>query len=131
MRAKSHWSFQNFRYAWDGLVTLVQTQTSARIHAGATGLAALAGLLLKLDAQAWGLLVVAMALIWIAEAANTALEFLADRVSTEFHPLIKQSKDVAAAAVLVAAIASGLIGLLVLGPPLWERISLLMAAPIP
>jgi diacylglycerol kinase (ATP) len=54
--------------------------------------------------------------VWTAEALNTAFEFLADVASPEFHPLVQHSKDVAAGAVLIAAIGSVVIGILVLGP---------------
>ena len=54
--------------------------------------------------------------MWVAEALNTAFELLCDVASPEFHPLVKQSKDVAAAAVLLCAVGSAVIGLLILGP---------------
>jgi diacylglycerol kinase (ATP) len=54
--------------------------------------------------------------VWTAEALNTALEFLADVASPEFHPLVGKAKDVAAGGVLISAIGSVGIGLLVLGP---------------
>lgn len=64
-----------------------------------------------------------MMAVWTAEALNTAVEFLADAVSPEFHPLVKHSKDVAAGSVLISAIGSAVIGLLVLGPYVLERIN--------
>jgi diacylglycerol kinase (ATP) len=54
--------------------------------------------------------------VWTAEALNTALEFLADAASPEFHPLVGHAKDVAAGAVLISAAGAVVIGLLVLGP---------------
>ena len=54
--------------------------------------------------------------VWTAEALNTAFEFLTDVASPEFHPLAAKAKDVAAGAVLIAAIGSVVIGLLILGP---------------
>jgi diacylglycerol kinase (ATP) len=60
--------------------------------------------------------------VWTAEALNTAFEFLADAASPEFHPLVKQSKDVAAGAVLISAIGSTVIGFLVIGPHVLELI---------
>ena len=57
-----------------------------------------------------------MVMVWAAEAANTALEFLADAVSPERHPLVGKAKDVAAGAVLIAAIGAAAIGILVIGP---------------
>ncbi len=68
-------------------------------------------------------MVLAMTLVRMAEALNTALEFLADAATREFHPLILQAKDVAAAAVLTAAIGALAIGPLVFGPHLWPRLA--------
>lgn len=111
----------SFRYALAGLRTLLLTQHNAWIHAVATVLVVAAGLALGLSLAEWCWLVLAMTLVWMAEAFNTALEFLADAVTQEFHPLILQAKDVAASAVLIAAIGALVIGLLVFGPHLWPR----------
>jgi len=66
-------------------------------------------------------LVLTIAMVWIAEFLNTALEAVVDLASPELHPLAKVGKDVGAAAVLIAAMASVIIGLLILGPPLLQR----------
>lgn len=113
----------SFRYALAGLRTLLLTQHNAWIHAAATVVVVAAGLALGLSRADWCWLVLAMTLVWMAEALNTALEFLADAVTQEFHPLILQAKDVAAAAVLIAAIGALVIGLLVFGPHLWPRLA--------
>jgi diacylglycerol kinase (ATP) len=65
--------------------------------------------------------------VWTAEALNTAFESLCDVASPEFHPMVERAKDVAAGAVLVAAIGSVVIGLLVFGPRLLARIAALAA----
>jgi diacylglycerol kinase len=65
--------------------------------------------------------------VWMAEFMNTALEALVDLASPDYHPLAKVAKDVAAAAVLVGALGAVLIGLLILGPPLWQKIVPLVA----
>lgn len=66
------------------------------------------------------MLVLSMGLVWSAEAFNTALEAVIDKVSPEFHPLAKRAKDTAAASVLLAAIAAAIVGLAILGPKLWD-----------
>lgn len=106
----------SFRYALAGLGTLLRTQHNAWIHAAATLLVIGAALYLGLNAYEWLWLVLAMVLVWMAEAFNTAIEMLADAVTREQHPLIGQAKDVAAGAVLVAALGAFIIGVLVLGP---------------
>jgi len=114
---------RSFGYAFRGIWTMLRNQRNAWIHALATGLVVGAGLALHLSADDWKWLVLAMVSVWGAEALNTALELLADAAKPEFHPLVKQAKDVAAGAVLIAAIGAAIIGALVLGPPLaaWLR----------
>jgi diacylglycerol kinase (ATP) len=78
---------------------------------------------LQLTASGWALILLAIALVWIAEFLNTALEAVVDLASNhQHHELAKVGKDVGAAAVLIAAISSVMIGLLILGPPLWSVI---------
>ncbi len=89
-----------------GLVLLLRTQRNAWVHALAAIVVLAAALLTKRSAVEWGLLIAAIGLVWTAEALNSAIEFLADRVCRENDPLIRNAKDAAAAAVLAAAIAS-------------------------
>jgi diacylglycerol kinase len=67
--------------------------------------------------------VLTIALVWSAEFFNTAIEAVVDLASPVQHPLAKTGKDVGAAAVLIAALAAILVGLLILGPPLWAKIA--------
>ena len=114
---------RSFRYAGRGLRTLVSTQHNTWIHATVTVLVLAAGLLAGLARSDWCFIVLAITLVWTAEALNTALEFLCDAASPEFHPLVEKAKDVAAAGVLLSAIGAAAVGLLVLGPPLLRGIS--------
>jgi diacylglycerol kinase (ATP) len=97
---------------------MLVSQHNARIHLLATVLACGLGLLLGISLLEWCAIVVAIVVVWTAEALNTAFEFLCDVASPEFHPLIQKGKDVAAAAVLVSAVGAAVIGLLVFGPHL-------------
>lgn len=102
-----------FGYAFTGLWTAWRGERNLRIHA-ATGLVVvLAGALLRLRPLAWGLLVFAIGLVLVTELLNSALEAVVDLVSPHDHPLAKRAKDVAAGAVLVAALAAATIGVLV------------------
>ena len=103
-------------FAAKGVRTFFVTQYNAKIHLGFTLAVLTAGLWLPLSVTDWCLLILAMGLVWSAEAANTALEFLTDLVSPDYHPLAKKAKDVAAGAVLLASIAAALVGLLVFVP---------------
>ena len=111
---------RSFKFAFAGLWTMMKSQHNAWVHAAATVLVVVAGLFFGITPLEWCALVLAITAVWVAEALNTAFEFLADVASPEFHPLVKRAKDVAAGAVLIAAIGSLIIGLLVLGPHISE-----------
>jgi diacylglycerol kinase (ATP) len=103
-------------YAGRGIWTLLESQHNAWIHALATLLVVSLGLGLQIARLEWAALVLAMVAVWTAEAFNTALEFLSDAASAEFHPLIGKAKDVAAGAVLICALGALAVGLLVFAP---------------
>lgn len=107
---------QSFRYAARGIRLMLQSQHNAWLHACASCIVAIIGGLLVLSAAEWCWIVLAVMAVWTAEALNTALEFLADVASPDFHPLVEKAKDVAAGGVLVAALGSIGIAFLVLGP---------------
>lgn len=109
---------RSFRHAFAGLAFTFRTQHNAWIHAAATlaVFALAAGLRVGRDEWLW--LVAAVALVWIAELVNTAFEHLCDVVSPELHASVKAAKDVAAAAVLVAAATAVVIGVMVFAPRL-------------
>lgn len=116
---------QSFRYALAGFWHAVRTQHNVWIHLSIASAVVLMAIWLQLPARDWAILVLTMALVLAAEFFNTALEALVDLASPDTHPLAKTAKDVSAAAVLVAALAAVTIGLLLLGPPLWAKISVL------
>ncbi len=107
---------RSFGHAFRGLKILLQTQQNARIHAAATVLVLAAGALLRISLAEWALIALAVAGVWATEALNTSIEFLVDLTSPDLHPLAAKAKDVAAGAVLVAAIGSLIVGVLVFGP---------------
>lgn len=109
---------RSFSYAIRGIVVMLRSQQNAWIHACATVAACFAGLLFGLSRSEWCWIVLALLAVWTAEAFNTALEFLTDVAAPEFHPTAGHAKDVAAGAVLIAAIGAAVIGVLVLGPHL-------------
>lgn len=118
---------QRFYCACVGIVLLLKTETHGRLHGLATLVVVLLSLWLRVSGTELALVVIALALVWIAEALNTAVERLADALMPEEHPLVGQAKDVAAGAVLVAVIAAGVIGLLVFAPPLYDIVLVFMA----
>ena len=107
---------QSFKYAINGIILMLKSQHNAWLHATASVAVLFVGGFFHLSPGEWCWLVIAIMAVWTAEALNTALEFLADVASPEFHPLAKKAKDVAAGAVLISAAGSVVIALLILGP---------------
>lgn len=105
-------------HALRGIVELILSQHNAWIHAVATVVVVALGIYVNLGNIEWALVVFAIVLVWMAEAANTAIEFLCDVASPEFHPLVKKAKDIAAASVLLAAVGAVFIAFFVFAPHL-------------
>jgi diacylglycerol kinase (ATP) len=112
-------SFQN---AIAGLAYALRTQRNARVHLAFTAIVVVLAVWLDLGTEQWCLLLLAIGLVWMAELSNTAIEAAVDLASPEIHPLAKTAKDVKAGAVLVTAFTSILVGLLLLGPALLQKI---------
>ncbi len=116
-----HWSalvIRSFRPALAGLLWALKTQRNLQVHAVAAVLAVVLGLWLDIAAREWCMVILAAGLVLTAELLNTALEVLADRVTQEREESIRHVKDVAAAAVLLAALAALVVGLLIFLPKL-------------
>ena len=109
---------RSFTHAFRGIGTVIATQHNAWIHLVATAVAVALGFFVHLDRVEWCVIVVAIALVWITEVVNTAIEFLADEVTRERREGIGRAKDIGAGAVLLAAIASVIIGAIVFVPHL-------------
>lgn len=111
---------QSVRNALHGVALMLRSQHNAWLHAFASICILTAGAVFHLSDPEWCWIILAIMAVWTAEALNTALEFLADAAKPEYHPLVKDAKDVAAGGVLISAIGSIAIGLLVLGPHLLD-----------
>lgn len=107
---------ESFGHAFRGLATLVRTQPNAKFHLFATFCVIGLGLFLKITYLDWAILTLAIGSVWAAEALNTGLEFLADRVAPEWHELVGKAKDVAASGVLAVSITAAVAGLLIFLP---------------
>ena len=112
---------RSFSFAFAGIAYLFRTQRNARIELVIGLVVCALGAWLKITRVEWAVLVVMIAMVLILEGLNTALEAAVDLASPEIHPLAKVAKDVTAGMVLIAAIASVVVGLLILGPPLRSR----------
>ena len=112
----------SFRCARAGLLDVFCTQRNFRIHLIIAALALLLAAWLRLPHQEWASLILVIGTVLSTEVFNTSAEVLVDLASPEYHPLAKRVKDVAAGAVLLAAVFAIIVGLLLLGPPLWARL---------
>jgi diacylglycerol kinase (ATP) len=103
-------------HAVHGIFEMLKSQHNAWVHAIATIAVIICGFLFSISKSEWCFLILAIALVWVAEALNTAFEFLCDVASPDFHPVVKHSKDVAAGAVLLSAVGAVIIGLIIFIP---------------
>lgn len=110
--------FRSFQFAARGIVDLFRFENNAKIHLLAAAVAIGAGSWLGLSAMEWAMIATQMGLVMATEAFNTALEKMADRVTTERDPLIKAAKDLASGAVLIVALTALVVGLLIFVPKL-------------
>jgi diacylglycerol kinase len=117
----------SFRNAFAGWWYVLRTQRNAWIHALVSLVVIGVSFWVGLSAFDWAIIITAITLVWMAEFLNTALEAVVDLASPGQHYLARIGKDVGAAAVLIAAVSSIIIGLLVLGPPLLDRLRVLVA----
>ena len=107
---------KSFAYALSGLRQFITREHNARIHLVATIAVIITAFLLNVSYLEAAALAIVTGLVWVAEILNTCLENLADFVTLEQHPNIKHIKDLAAGAVLVAAIIAVVTGLLIFIP---------------
>jgi diacylglycerol kinase (ATP) len=114
------WSHRaaSFRHAANGIAFVVRTQPNAWIHLAATVAVLAAGGLLHVSHGEWLALLLAIGLVWTAEALNTAIELLADGISVDYNKRLGHARDVGAGAVLLASVAAAAVGLVVFVPHL-------------
>lgn len=117
-----------FGHAFRGWGHVLKTQQNAWIHSLIASLVIAMGAWLEINTSDWAILVLTIAVVFSAEFINTAIEAVVDLASPGIHPLAKVGKDVGAGAVLVAALAAIIVGLLILGPPLWSKLLTFFAA---
>ena len=114
--------FRSILFALEGWGFVLKHERNAWIHAVASIAVFLMAAWLGVGRYDWVILVIMVTLVWLAEFLNTSIEAIVDLASPSHHPLAKIGKDVGAAAVLIAACSSVLVGLIILGPPLLEKI---------
>jgi diacylglycerol kinase len=120
VKRPSFW--QSLRHAWDGCIFVWRTQRNARIHYLMAAIVAGMAVWLQVDFVSCAVLALAVGAVIAGEFFNTAVEAVVDLLSPQYHERAKVAKDVAAGAVLMLGVMSIVVGLLLLGPPLWQRV---------
>ncbi len=110
-------------YALAGLLFLLRRQPSVQLLTVISVTSMTLAIWLQIDLSAIMLMMVAIGMVWTTESINTAIEAVVNMASPEYHPMAKVSKDVAAAATLIASTLASLITVLTLAPALWERLA--------
>lgn len=106
----------SFKFAFEGILATIKSETNMKIHIVIMILVIIAGKILKLEPVEWKTCIILFALVIAGELFNTAIEAIVDMVMPEFHPKAKIAKDAAAGAVLTLAIAAALVGLMIFIP---------------
>ena len=107
---------KSFQYAFNGIKILISEEPNARIHLLAACCVGIAGWIFRISKGEWIALIFCIAGVFALEAINSAIENLADFVSPEQHETVKKIKDLSAAAVLIAAVAAAIVGLIIFLP---------------
>lgn len=110
---------KSFKYAFNGIKYLLKTQHNAWIHSSIAITVILAGIWFQLSILEWSVIAISIGGVFMAEAFNTAIELLADKITTSINPIIGKAKDVAAGAVLIFAMATVAVGLLIFIPKIF------------
>lgn len=107
---------KSFAHAGRGVWVFIKTTHNALIDVCILALVVAFGVYFQITNTDWMMLVFAAGLVLVAEAFNTAIEIDIDLTSPEFHPYARDTKDVAAGAVLISAVTAALIGIGIFGP---------------
>lgn len=107
---------ESFKFAFNGIWSLLKHEHNSRIHLLAAILAIIMGFVLKISLLEWSLMTVVIGIVFLAELLNTAIEALSDIFEPERDERIRKAKDYAAAAVLISAIISLMVGGLIFVP---------------
>lgn len=110
-----------FGPAFRGIWVFLATERNAKIHLMAAVLVIFLGFYFHLDANYWLWMLLAIALVFVTELLNTALEKTCDKIEPQKHPLIRDIKDMAAGAVLIASIFALLVALIIFVPLLTDK----------
>jgi len=111
---------KSFKFAINGLKSLLKYEHNSRIHLIAAIVAIILGIILKINYLEWSVLIIVIGMVFIAELFNSSLESLADHTDTGWNEFVMKSKDYSAAAVLISAIIALVAGCIIFLPKLWS-----------
>ena len=114
--------FASFKFAFNGLRSVLKNEHNSRLHLFAAIIAIVLGIILKLDRYEWSVLVIVIGMVFLTELLNSSLESLADIIDPAWSEEIRKAKDYAAAAVLISAIISAIVGGLIFIPKILDLI---------
>lgn len=106
-------------HAWRGIGILLRTTHNAWVHIFFGFFAVYLGFTLNISSVEWAIVILAIGLVVVAEAFNTAIEIDIDLTSPEYHPYARDTKDMASGAVLLMTVIAGIVGLIIFGPKVW------------
>lgn len=115
--------FNSFKYAFKGIFDLFRSQPNAKIHLLAAVVVIAAGFYFSLSKTEWAIVLLTIFLVLAAEAFNTAIEYLTDLVSPEYHVLAGKTKDAAAAGVLFVAMGAVMVAVVIFLPKIANLVS--------
>lgn len=104
---------RSFGYAIEGFRTAVVTERNIKVQLFVGVLAIVAGVVLRIDALSWVLVLLCIGLVLFAELVNTSIEAIVDLATQDLHPLAKRAKDIAAASVFTLSITAAVVGIIV------------------
>ncbi|OMP79464.1 MULTISPECIES: diacylglycerol kinase family protein [Chitinophaga] len=107
---------RSFGFAIAGIIAFVRSEPHALLHFIATIIVVGAGFYFRITNMQWIAILIMIGIVWITEMINTVLEKVMDHVAPDYHPRVKWIKDVAAGAVLIAAIIAIIVGALIFIP---------------
>ncbi len=107
---------KRFNYALNGLKTLLIKDQKFSLHIYASIIAIVFGFIFHINRLEWLFILLAISLVLAFEAINTAVEYVVDLVTSEYHDYAKYAKDIAAFSVMIVSILALLIGLIVFIP---------------
>lgn len=111
---------KSFKFAFNGIKLLITREHNAWIHCFAAVCVIASGFAFNISPTEWISVIFAIGTVLAAEAVNSSIEAIADLVSPGYNEAIKRTKDLAAGAVLILAIAAAIVGLIIFVPKVME-----------